>query len=200
MATQGDDPRQHGDRFAWLDSIGNDLGVRGDSNERELSDRAGSPRVVSAFVKPLLRLAVMDVMRPGERDQDIAVEQLNRQTSSSWRRTSSLVSGRAPADTANTGNPFLVPPSRFCGASPRRASSDKAFPKLMERAAASCRAALKISGSRSTVVRIEVPTVSESRDVSRYRADMQLAQICWRCLGNSRTGRANVSMALAAAV
>jgi hypothetical protein len=38
-------------------------------------------------------------------------------------------------------------------ASPRRASSDKAFPRLIERAAASCRAALRISGSRSTVVR-----------------------------------------------
>jgi len=129
MAAQSDYLPQHIDRFAWLNGVRNDFWVRRNSKIRELSDGARRPGLVSHLVKPPLRLAVMNVVRPGKRDQDIAIKQVNRQMSSSLRRTSSLVSGRAPADTSNTGNPFLAPRPRFCGASPRRASSDKAFQK-----------------------------------------------------------------------
>jgi hypothetical protein len=122
MAAQSDCLRQHIDRFAWLNGVRNDFWVGRNSKKRELSGGAGRPGLVSHLVKPPLRLAVMNVVRPGECD-DIAIKQVNRQMSSSLRRTSSLVSGRAPADTSNTGNAFLVPRPRFCRASPRRALS-----------------------------------------------------------------------------
>lgn len=111
---------------------------------------------------------VMHVIRPGQREQDIYIQQGGHRRYRRGPRNSRATSASSPAAAAatssaskrgvpgaswNTGDPFWLL-NGVRAASPRLASSDNAAPTETPRAAASALAAARTSFSISSVVRI----------------------------------------------
>jgi hypothetical protein len=153
MSGNCDDFFKHRDYFARTDGGRNYFCVGGDTSKSELRNRTRGPRLVTGLAELGVRLRMMDVLRPRQRNQEIGVPQVARHASSASSRTCSGVNGGALGGTSKTGNPCREP--TFARASnPRRASSEITFPTLLERAAAVFFAALRTSGSMLRVVRI----------------------------------------------
>jgi hypothetical protein len=67
---------------------------------------------------PPLRRLVVHVVRPGERHENVHIQERDHGISSSVRRTISGVTGLAPGDTLKTGNPLLRCRDRAGGSPP----------------------------------------------------------------------------------
>ena len=119
-----------------------------------LRERAGGPTGRLVSPKPSESGVMMDVSRPGERNEQIDVEQVGHPASSRAFWTTSSVMGRAPRETEKTGKPASSA-SWGRGASPRRARSEITSPRLFPAASDRLRAASSTSSSMLRVVRMK---------------------------------------------
>src|SRR5215831_18316101 len=96
--------------------------------------------------KPLVGRIVMDMVGPGEADEEVDVEQVGHGSSSAAPTISGVISG-ASAPTLKTGNPpsELIRSGR--GARPRRARSEITLPSDLRCAVAGALAACRTSSS-----------------------------------------------------
>jgi hypothetical protein len=104
-----------------------------------------------------MRFSVVLVVRPGESEQHIGIEQSNSHEASSAIISLARLLGMiaAPGPTSNTGKPRLVA-FRVGPFKPRRASIEITFPSFCPEASACARAASSTSSSIVTVVLIKL--------------------------------------------
>ena len=76
MSGNGDDLFQHRNCFARTDGGRNYFCVGGDAYKSELRHRTRGPRFATDLAEPDVRLRVMDVLRPRQRNQNISVQQV----------------------------------------------------------------------------------------------------------------------------
>ena len=135
------DSTKNGQRLARRTCAGKNVGVGRNADESTLRLRTRRPTVPTIPIEPTQRRPMMNVVGPRQRDQKIYVQQRNHAySSSSAAQTCSSVIGAASVGTSKTGNPERVF-DRPCGARPRRARSERAFPMFFPSAAATLRAA-----------------------------------------------------------
>ena len=104
MAGNVPDAPQQGDRLDRGAGVGDGPPVARDSHESRLGERAGRPAAVPVRAEPGVRVRMMDVIGPGQRDEDVDVKEPG-QMSSRASRTISGVSGDASLATSKTGKP-----------------------------------------------------------------------------------------------
>src|SRR5688572_15580322 len=133
--------------------IGGVSRIGGEPDEPKLGEGASGPAFLGLGGKPGVRLRVVLMVRPRQREQDIGVQQgglhVASSASSSFARLLGMIS--AFGWTSKTGNPLL---RAFCveARNPRRASCDNTSPSDLPAACACARAASKTSSSKVTVV------------------------------------------------
>ena len=141
--------RRHGcGRVGW---------IRRKPDEPQLSHRAACPAMPGLEPKPAVHCGVMLVVRPGEREEDICIEESRFHVASSARSFRARLLGMtgASAPTWKTGRPLRREVAALTR-KPRRASCDKTFPNFFPEEAAKVCAASKTSSSKDTVVRIMI--------------------------------------------
>ena len=132
-------------------------GMANDSQNAIFRQRARRPCSMTLFGKPRMSAVMLHVSRIDQRDQDVHVQQKPGQSSSSRRLcTSSDVTRGAPLRTFSSGTPFLVLAEDSTGNSARLASEEMTSPTVLFSMTAISLAALKISSSMTSVVRIKV--------------------------------------------
>src|ERR1019366_6567861 len=116
---------------------------------------ARRPSLVVALCEPTMGSLMVDMRVIVQRHQHVDVGQRDTHSSSRNRLTSSIVTFFEPRRDANRTTPLGTGPAGR-GSRPRRAMSERAWPREVARLRASCLAADKTSSSRFTVVRIIV--------------------------------------------
>lgn len=102
MSRLAPDLAEEGDDLGGGPRTGDDPCVAGDPHEARLGQRTGRPPVFAHLLEPLEGPRVMHVVRPGERHQDVDVQEAD-QGSSRASRTMSDVMGGASSRTRKTG-------------------------------------------------------------------------------------------------
>ena len=128
-------------------------GIAGDPDECELRQRTGRKSLGAGILKPTLRPFAMHVRGPSQRQQNVYVQKIRAQSSSSAWRVRSSVMGSAFSGTENIGNGASIR-MRAAGRRPCRTNLARASPREMPSTLATERAAWTTSSGRLTVVRI----------------------------------------------
>src|SRR5262249_29970299 len=105
---KGHDATQKEDGFPGCPRLGDACRVGRHPYEPAFDDRTGGPTRRMVTLEPSESRPVMDVVRPGEGDQQVDVEQRCHQLSSRARWTISSVSGLAWGETEKTGKPASI--------------------------------------------------------------------------------------------
>jgi len=144
-------------------SIGKHVRTTRDTNQVGFGHRGCGPPVCVNCREPLRGGSVMHVSRPGERDQNIRIQQIRHQ-SSSGSRTISDVTGSASGTSAKVGKGDFQPVDGLPGGrSPRRASSETADPREMPFSWANARAEARTRSAMSNVVGITASLCHQSK-------------------------------------
>jgi hypothetical protein len=72
-----DDSPKKGERFTWRACVGEGMRIRGHSYKSALGQRTRCPSGFPIPIEPPQRRPVMNVIRPGKRDQQIDVQESN---------------------------------------------------------------------------------------------------------------------------
>lgn len=171
---------QHLCGLPGCDALREHASVAGNAHEARFRHGCGRPASLVDLREPSSRSCMVDMIRPGQRDEDVDVEQI-RHASSIASRTISAVTGSASSQTTKVGKGESV----ACGRRPRSASSDTAAPKEIRFCRASDRAVSRTRSSMSRVVRI---TASYHQSIKYpLRLDSPIPHhdaiaFAWRCI------------------
>lgn len=94
--------RKDGQDLRWRPGVGNHARVGGDPHEPGLGGGTGGPARPMHTLEPSNGALVVDVVGPGQGDQDVDIEEAAQESSNASRTISGVIGG-VPSRTRNTG-------------------------------------------------------------------------------------------------